>query len=209
MKLMNEETARTDELGGSEVGRDVIVAEPASEKTSGRRWVTALMAALAVIGLASAGVFGFLYLRSDVSSSEVGAFLAQERPEIERTARRVAELLVNYDSTTLEDVSGEMLELATGNFREDYEKALSSGPGLSAALQEAAASSRGDIVEGPDVAFRSASEAIALMSVTQVAQSSSNPGGQTFDYTLRITLIDTVGGGWKADSVEVISTQEG
>jgi len=208
MKLMNEEAAREDELRGDlPVSGEVAVAEPAAPGPR-RRWVVPLLAALVVVGLATAGVFGTLYLTSETSPEAVGVFLSEERPQIEETARRVADLLVNYDSTNLEEVSAQMLELATGNFRDDYEQALSSGPGLSAALEEANASSRGDIVDGPDVSFVSPSEAIALMTVTQVAQSRSNPGGQTFDYILKITLIDTADGGWKADSVEVVSTQE-
>jgi hypothetical protein len=206
MKLMHEDAARGDELGGdAPVDGDVAVAH--AQPTSRRRWTTPLLVAAAVVGLATAAVFGTLYLSSEPSTDEIGSFLSAEKPEIEERARRVGDLLVNYDSTTLDDVSQEMLDIATGNFREQYEEALSSGPGLSAALEEAAASSRGEILEGPDVSFRSPSEAIAIMSVKQTAQSNSNPGGQTIDYVLKITLIDTVDGGWKADRVEVISTQ--
>jgi hypothetical protein len=207
MKLMSEDAARRDELGGAPVANDVVVAQPHEPETK-RSWLTLLLVGLTVVGLATAAVFAILYLRSEPSAEDVGAFLSAERPIIEERSRKVADLLVNYDSTNLDEVSSQMLELATGNFREDYEQALSSGPGLSAALEEASASSRGDILEGPDVSFRSPSEAIAIMTVTQVAQSNSNPGGQTFDYVLKITLIDTVDGGWKADAVEVISTQE-
>ncbi|MGH2757434.1 MAG: hypothetical protein ACRDI3_06570, partial [Actinomycetota bacterium] len=208
MKVMHEEAARQDELAGNApIDSDVAVADT-NEPGSTRRWTTPVLAALAVVGLATAAVFGTLYLSSEPAPEEIGAFLSDERPQIEERSRRVADLLVNYDSTTLEGVSAEMLEIATGNFREQYEETLSSGPGLSAALEEASASSRGEILEGPDVSFRTPSEAIAILSVTQTAQSNSNPGGQTFDYVLKITLIDTVDGGWKADRVEVISTQQ-
>ena len=171
-------------------------------------WVTPVLAALAVVGLTAAGVFGFLYLTSDVSSDEIGAALSEDSPEVQEKAQRVANLLLNYDSTNLEEVSAQMLELATGNFREQYEEVLSSGAGLGAALEEASASSRGSILQGPDVYFKNGSEAIALMNVTQTAQSNSNPSGTTIDYVLKITLIDTQDAGWKADRVEVISTQQ-
>lgn len=178
------------------------------ESAPRRRWTTPLLAALLVFSLAAATVFGFLYLGSDVTSDDVGAVLSEETPEVEEVAQRVANLLLNYDSTNLEEVSSQMLGVATGNFREQYEEVLSSGAGLGAALEEASASSRGSILKGPDVYFRSGSEAIALMNVTQTAQSNSNPGGSTIDYVLKITLIDTQDGGWKADRVEVISTQQ-
>lgn len=204
-----DETARSDELGGDiplDTYENAGNAKTADLKR--RRWVTPLLVALTVVGLTAAAVFGSLYLGSDVTTDDVGAALSDEMPEVEEVSERVANLLLNYDSTNLEEVADEMLEIATGNFREQYEEVLSSGAGLGAALEEASASSRGSILKGPDVYFRSGSEAIALMNVTQTAQSNSNPGGSTIDYVLKITLIDTQDGGWKADRVEVISTQQ-
>ena len=204
-----DDGARGDELGGDMVvERDVPAAYTSGSDPKKRGWLAPLLAGLLVVSLAAAAVFGFLYLTSDVSSEDVGSVLADESPEVRETARRVATLLLNYDSTNLEEVADQMLGIATGNFREQYEEVLSSGAGLGAALEEASASSRGSILKGPDVYFRSGSEAIALMNVTQTAQSNSNPGGSTIDYVLKITLIDTQDGGWKADRVEVISTQQ-
>lgn len=203
------ESARGDELGGDmSVENDVPAARTDETRPTKRAWVTPILVALLVVSLAAAAVFGFLYLTSDVTSDDVGTVLADEIPEAQEVSRRVANLLLNYDSTNLEQVADEMLDIATGNFREQYEEVLSSGAGLGAALEEASASSRGSILKGPDVYFRSGSEAIALMNVTQTAQSNSNPGGSTIDYVLKITLIDTQDGGWKADRVEVISTQQ-
>jgi len=201
--------ARRDELGGDmAVGRDFPAAQTSARDPKKRGWLTPLLAGLLVVSLAAAAVFGYLYLTSDVSSEDVGSVLADESPEVQEISQRVATLLLNYDSTNLEEVADQMLGIATGNFREQYEEVLSSGAGLGAALEEASASSRGSILKGPDVYFRSGSEAIALMNVTQTAQSNSNPGGSTIDYVLKITLIDTQDGGWKADRVEVISTQQ-
>lgn len=171
-------------------------------------WIVPVLAGLAVVGTASGLIFGFLYLRSDVAAEDVGDFLAAERAAAADTARSVADLLLNYDSTNLDEVAAQMLELSTGNFREQYEEVLSSGGGLGTALEEASASSRGQILEDPDVTFRTGSEAIALMRVTQTTQSNSNPEGRTFDYILKITLIDTTDGGWKADRVEILSTNQ-
>jgi hypothetical protein len=203
-----DESARRDELGGDiRLDREIPVADPA-ESQRRKGWVVPLLAALTVVSLATAAVFGYLYLTSDVSSDDVGTALGEQSPEVKSVAETVANLLLNYDSTNLEDVSDQMLEIATGNFREQYEEVLSGGAGLGAALEEASASSRGSILQGPDIYFQSGSEAIALMNVTQTAQSNSNPAGSTIDYVLKITLIDTQDGGWKADKVEVISTQQ-
>ncbi len=189
-----DDDARRDELGGD--------IQPT------RRMVVPLLVAGLVVALAAAGVFGTLYLTGDVSGEAIGTALSEESPGVEDRAGTVANLLLNYDSTNLEEVSTQMLDVATGNFREQYEEVLAGGAGLGAALAEASASSRGQILDGPDVYFKSADEAIAIMRVTQTAQSNSNPGGSTIDYVLKITLIDTSDGGWKADRVEVLSTQQ-
>lgn len=213
MRTMNEDFARSDELGGAPLDKADMATKVEAGKTpvpsrGRKRWLIPALAAVAVIGTATAITFGFLYLRDDVAPEEVGGYLATQTPLVEERAEQVADLLVNYDSTTLEEVSDRMLEISTGNFREQYQAALGTGPGLSAALEEASASSRGSILEGPDVSFVSPSEAVAIMRLTQTAQSNSNPGGQSFVYVLKITLIDTTDGGWKADLVEVLSTQQ-
>lgn len=202
-----EEQARRDELGGDVVASDVPVAA-APEKPEKRKLLVPVLIGALVVALAAAGVFAALYLTGDVDREGVGEVLAEEAPEVEDRAGTVANLLLNYDSTNLDEVSSQMLEIATGNFREQYEEVLAGGAGLGAALEEASASSRGTILDGPDVYFRNASEAIAILRVEQTAQSNSNPGGSTIDYVLKITLIDTSDGGWKADRVEVLSTQQ-
>ncbi|HWC15177.1 MAG TPA: hypothetical protein VG929_11395 [Actinomycetota bacterium] len=189
-------------------GTATSATEPApAAPRAGALKVPLLVAALVVTTI-SAAVFATLYLTQETSPTEVSDVLADEAPEVRDTATRVANLLLNYDSTNLEAVSQQMLEVATGNFREQYEEVLAQGGGLGTALEEASASSRGEILEGPDVYFNSASEAIAITHVTQTAQSNTNPGGSTIDYILKITLIDTSEGGWKADRVEVLSTQQ-
>ncbi len=203
---MNEERARADELGGAPL--DVPgIAEPADDRVE-RGWKVPVLAALAVVGIASAATFGFLYVTAAAAPDDVNSYLDEERPEVAERARQVADLLMNYDSTNLEEVSAQMLEISTGNFREQYEEVLSSGGGLGSALEEASASSRGQILDDPDVAFRGPAEALAIMRVTQTTQSNSNPEGRTFQYILKITLVDTTDGGWKADRVEILSAEE-
>ena len=205
-----EDDARRDELGGDvSVGHEVPpggydVATP----TSKRAWTVPALVAGLVVSLAVAAVFGTLYLTSDVTGAEVGGLLAEQTPAVEDQAARVANLLMNYDSTNLDEVSDQMLSIATGNFREQYEEILTSGEGLGPALEESSASSRGQITSGPDVYFKSGTEAVAFLETTQFAQSNSNPGGSTYIYVLKITLIETSDEEWKADGVEVLSTQQ-
>jgi hypothetical protein len=204
-----DERARADELGGDmAIERDVPIGPGATRPDAGRPWLIPVLIGALVVALSVAAVFGTLYISNDASLQEVGELLGAESPAVEERAVQIANLLLNYDSATLDRVAEDMLEISTGNFREQFEEILSQGGGLGTALEEASASSRGEILSGPDVYFRTASEAIAILQVTQIAQSSSNPGGQTIDYILKITLIDTSDGGWKADRVEVLSTTQ-
>ncbi len=160
-----------------------------------------------VLSVAVAGVFAALWLTNvDTSPEDVGEFLEARRPEVTERASEIATLLLNYDSTNIEDVGGELLALSTGDFRQDYEQIVSRE--LQEALARAASSSRGQILEGPDVYFRSASEAVAIMRLSQTTQSNENPGGRTFDYVMRLTLVHTSDGGWKADDAEILSQDE-
>jgi hypothetical protein len=114
--------------------------------------------------------------------------------------------LINYDSTNIDQVTARMLELSTGNFRKDYQDTFAQG--LGEAIQNVSASTRGEILLGPDISFRGPSEAVAIARVTQTAQNESLPEGRTFVYVMAITLIDTVDGGWKADRVEILAGQQ-
>lgn len=204
-----DDAARADELGGDmSVERDVPTGHGVVRSERPRGWLIPVLIGALVVALSLAAVFGALYISSDASLEDVGELLGAESPAVEERSREIASLLLNYDSTTLDQVAEDMLEISTGNFREQFEEILSQGGGLGTALEEASASSRGEILSGPDVYFRTASEAIAILQVTQIAQSSSNPGGRTIDYILKITLIDTADGGWKADRVEVLSTTQ-
>lgn len=185
-----------------------VTASPAEGQPSARRrfLVPALVAAL-VIALALAGTFVVLWLQSvDTSPDDVAAYLSQEAPDVADTASQVATLLLNYDSTNIEQRRSQIVPLTVGRFRQQYEELLSQG--LGAALEDTSASSRGEIVQGPDVSFASSSEAVAILSTTQTTQSSENPAGRTFEYVLRLTLIDTPGDGWKVNLFEVLSTSE-
>ena len=186
-------------------------AAPKEEETAAtqgrKRWLVPLLAAGLVISLALAGTFAFLWLQAvDTSPEEVGTFLSEETPKVHEVATEVATLLINYDSTNLEERAGEIVPLSVGRFRQQYEDLVSQG--LGEALEDTAASSRGQILQGPDISFASPSEAIAILETTQTTQSNENPGGRTFNYVMRLTLIDTPEGGWKVNLFEVLSQQE-
>lgn len=168
-----------------------------------------VLTALLVFAVAAAASFALLWLGKDdeVTSRDVERFLDARAPAVSERATEVMTLLLNYDATSIDDVGDELLELSTGNFFEDYED-LVGGGNLERALRRASASSRGQIVDGPDVYFRDASEAAAIISVSQTTQSRSNPTGVTTDYVFRIILTQTPEGEWKASDITVLSTRD-
>lgn len=160
-----------------------------------------------MVTTALAATFVFLWLQSvDTSGQEVGDYLAEQGPDVADVATEVATLLTNYDSTNIEQRRSEIVELSVGRFREQYEDLLSQG--LGAALEETSASSRGQILQGPDVSFVTGSEASAILRTSQTVQSNENPSGRTFEYVMQLTLIDTPDDGWKVNLIEILSTRE-
>lgn len=169
-----------------------------------------LLTALLVFAVASAAAFAALWLGKDdsVTSADVERYLDARAPAVSERATEVMNLLLNYDATNIEEVGDQLLELSTGNFFEDYED-LVGGDNLKRALKKASASSRGQILDGPDVYFRDPAEAAAILTVSQTTQSRSNPTGVSTDYVFRIILTQTPDGEWKANDVTILSTQEG
>ncbi|HEX2295003.1 MAG TPA: hypothetical protein VHN37_06805 [Actinomycetota bacterium] len=168
-----------------------------------------VLSALLVFSVAAAGAFATLWLTKDddFTSADVASYLDARAPAVADRVEEVMTLLLNYDATSIDEVGDQLLEISTGNFFDDYED-LVGGENLQKALRQASASSRGQILDGPDVYFRHPSEAAAIVTVTQTAQSESNPAGITTDYVFRVILI-RAGGEWKADDVKILSTDSG
>src|SRR5688500_5337067 len=128
MNLMDD-SAHTDELGGDlSVDRDIPTGSSQPQEAPGaapkKRWAVPVLAGFLVVSAIAAGVFGFLYLTSGVSSDEVGSVLSDETPEIATVSEQVANLLLNYDSTNLQEVSDQMLDIAPDIFREQCDGVL-------------------------------------------------------------------------------------
>lgn len=196
------QTSETSET----VATTPTTSDERSTRTRRRFLVPGLIAAL-VIATALAGTFGFLWLQAvDTTPQEVGDYLSEQGPAAADVATEVATLLTNYDSTNIDQRRSEIVALSVGRFREQYEDLLSQG--LGAALEETSASSRGQILQGPDISFVSGSEASAILRTSQTVQSNDNPGGRTFEYVMQLTLIDTPDAGWKVNLIEILSTRE-
>jgi hypothetical protein len=155
---------------------------------------------LALIGaVVAAGLFCGLWLTArSTSPAGVDEALSAEVPGARDTAQEVVELLINLDAENVDDAGKRVLELSTGNFREDYEELL---VGLGPAFEKAGASATGEILEGPDVTFIASDEASA---VARVAQTTTVDGAErSVGFTVRLTLVKE-GEDWKADAFELL-----
>jgi hypothetical protein len=177
-----------------------------ADETPKRPLLVPLLIGGIVVAVALATVFAVLWTQSrDTSADEVESFLSGQSTVVRERSEKIVTLLMNYDSTNLDDVSDQVLALSTGSFAQDYRETL--GRGLGDALKKNTASSRGQILDGPNVFFKSPSEATAIVRAEQTTQSNSNPSGQTYTYVMQLTLVNTTGGGWKADGVQILSQQ--
>ncbi|CAN5610192.1 hypothetical protein BH20ACT23_BH20ACT23_20000 [soil metagenome] len=155
---------------------------------------------LALIGaVVATGLFCGLWLMSrSTNPEEIDRALDQAAPDARAAADEVIELLINLDAGNVDEAGERVLELSTGNFREDYEELL---PGLGPAFEEAGASASGEVLDGPDVAFIASGEAVA---VARVAQTTTVEGTErSVGFTLRLTLVKD-DEAWKADTFELL-----
>ena len=155
---------------------------------------------LALVGAVVAGaLFCGLWLTGrSTSTDDIDEALAAEAPDARATAQEVVELLINLDADNVDESGERVLELSTGNFRDDYEELL---PGLGPAFEEAGASATGEILEGPDVTFTASAEASAI---ARVAQTTTVDGDErSVGFTVRLTLVKD-DAGWKADAFELL-----
>lgn len=179
-----------------------------AEEASPRRFLIPSLIGGVVVALSLAVTFFVLWLQTaDPSADDVNQFLNSQQEAVEERSTEVAKLLFTYDSTTLDEVAERVLGLSTGNFRVEYEQLILER-GLGQALENAKASSRGIILEGPDVSFIGASEAQVLFNIRQTVQNKDNPQGLSVVYVARLTLVNTEGGGWKADRIDLLSYEE-
>ena len=185
----------------------VTAEQETPRKRDFKRFLVPGLIAGLVLALAFATALGLLLSReSETEPAEVGAFLAEAKPDVETRVVEVVNLLTNYDATNIDQTVERMLEITTGSFRKDYEDTFEQGFGD--AIKKASTSARGQILTGPDISFRAPDEAVAVLRVEQTIQNNRIPEGRTYIDVMQITLINTADGGWKADRVEILGGQE-
>lgn len=192
----------------SDTALAVEADETVEDDARPRRLLVPILIGALVLALALATTFFVLWLQTaDPSATDVDDFLAANQTAVEERSSEIAKLLFTYDSTTLDEVADRILGLSTGNFAVEYRQLIFQR-GLGDALKNAKASSRGVILEGPDVSFIGANEAQVIFNIRQTVQNKDTPGGTSVVYVTRLTLINTEGQGWKADRIDLLSYDE-
>jgi hypothetical protein len=182
------------------------------DKKPRRSFLVPGLIAGAVLSFLLAVTFFALWLQSsDPSATEmerqVSETISTEQGRIEDVTQQVVNILTTYDETNADQLKERMSAVATGSFLANFEQLF--GAGLDKAIENASVSSRGRILTGPTVGFKSGSEAFAVVTVTQTYQNINNPGGFTVQYVLEIDFVKTSTEGWRADRVDLLSITEG
>lgn len=163
-----------------------------------------ILVGLLVLALGAAGAFAALWMKTKgTDPAEVSRTLSAESPEVEEVSTEVIKALLDYNSASLEAQRERLLGLSTGTFREQYEELLAGE--LEAVLEQTAATSQGDIADGPNVAFETVDRATAIARVVQEVSARGSETRNVF-YVMRLTLIQT-NDEWKADRLQILSQQ--
>lgn len=163
-----------------------------------------ILVVLLVIALGVAGAFAALWLKAkDTEPTDVSSVLKAEAPDVQAVATEVIEALLDYNSASLDEQSSRLLAATTGAFRKQYEELIAGE--LEEVLEETSASSKGEIADGPDIAFETADKASAIARVVQEV-TARGAGTRNVFYVMRLTLIRS-GNDWKADTLQILSQQ--
>ncbi len=185
---------------------------PEEERGTRRSYLVPGLIAGAVLAFLLAVTFFALWLQeTDRSPAEaqddVARVIATETAKVEDVTRQVVSILTTYDETNADQLEDRMSAVATGSFLQNFVQLAKAG--LPKAIENAAVSSRGRILTGPTVGFKSGSNAFAVVTVTQTYQNRDNPGGFTVEYVLEIDFVKTATEGWRTDRVDLLSITEG
>ena len=182
------ETVVVDELGDELVAETDTVA--VSEPAGGRGiLVPALIGAL-IAALAGAGFLGWKFFQQQQ--------LDQAREEAQRAAVAYAQVLTSVDSNNVDENFKQVLDGATGEFKDMYSK---SSVELRQLLIENKATAHGVVV---DSAVQSASKdnAVVLLFVDQSVANTKLPDPRIDRSRMKMTL-EKADGTWRASKIEL------
>ena len=160
---------------------------------------------IALVAVAAAVAFAVLWSSErDTSPEDVATYLRERSGDVQDTATEAIDALMNYDPATVDEREEQLLAISTGEFQDQVKELLDGG--LGDIVEAADITSTGEIVDGPDPSFLTATRAIASARVIQDVTSEETPEGRTVFYVMQLSLIE-IEGKWKADGLRILAQQ--
>ena len=189
-----EVTADVEELvidsdGTPEVESE-FVAVSETTAAAGRGLLVPVLIGASVAALAGAGFFGWKFWQQHQ--------LDQAREAAQRTAVSYAQVLTSVDSNNVDDNFKQVLDGATGEFKDMYSK---SSVELRQLLIENKATAHGVVVESA-VQEASKDRAVVLLFIDQSVANTKLPDPRIDRSRMKMTL-EKVDGSWRASKVEL------
>lgn len=164
-------------------------AAPRGRSTgSAIRWVGIIAAVVLLVGLGFCGWVLFQGHQKDVAAAQALA-----------AARSYVLTLTNIDSTSLDDGMGNILDGATGEFKDKYGKSTEH---LRQVLLDSQAVTHGTVVEAT-VKSATKDKVVVLMFVDQSVSNRNSPTPQIDRSRIKMTM-NKVAGRWLASKVELL-----
>jgi Mce-associated membrane protein len=178
---VDEYTTGTDDVG------PVSVSQP---EAAGRGLLTSVLIGALIAGVAGAGFFGWKFWQQHQ--------LDQARESAQRAAVTYAQVLTSVDSNNVDDNFQQVLDGATGEFKDMYSK---SSVQLRQLLIENKATAHGVVVDSA-VQEAGKDRAVVLLFVDQSVTNTSLPDPRIDRSRMKMTL-EKVDGRWRASKVEL------
>jgi Mce-associated membrane protein len=180
----------TDSDGTPEVESDEFLAVSETTPAMDRGLLVPVLIGALVAALAGAGFFGWKFWQQHQ--------LDQAREAAQRSAVSYAQVLTSVDSNNVDDNFKQVLDGATGEFKDMYSK---SSVELRQLLIENKATAHGVVVESA-VQEASKDRAVVLLFVDQSVANTKLPDPRIDRSRMKMTL-EKVDGSWRASKVEL------
>jgi Mce-associated membrane protein len=180
----------TDSDGTPEVESDEFLAVSETTPSMDRGLLVPVLIGALVAALAGAGFFGWKFWQQHQ--------LDQAREAAQRSAVSYAQVLTSVDSNNVDDNFKQVLDGATGEFKDMYSK---SSVELRQLLIENKATAHGVVVESA-VQEASKDRAVVLLFVDQSVANTKLPDPRIDRSRMKMTL-EKVDGSWRASKVEL------
>jgi Mce-associated membrane protein len=179
----------SEEADSETVSDESLIFTPAA-KPAGRRWVVPVAAGVGAALLAATGALGWQVWQQRQ--------IKQASEEAQRAAVSYAQVLTSIDSNKVDENFKDVLDGATGEFKDMYSQ---SSVELRQLLIENKASAHGVVVDSA-VQEASKNKAVVLLFVDQAVTNTKLPDPRIDRSRMKMTL-EKVDGRWRASKVEL------